>query len=175
MTPLAPQRYGFQFTGDQETRELYEEVRDLLSHQVPSGEMAQVFKRALQMAKAELMKRKYAVTDRPGRSRGSESARHIPAEARREVHERDAGRCAFVSETGKRCDSRHMVEFEHDVPRACGGESTPENLRLLCRAHNQLMADLEFGARFMDRKRSASGHHPRHSSNVRDANTGEPL
>jgi hypothetical protein len=77
MTPLAPQRYGFQFTGDQETRELYEAVRDLLSHQVPNGEMAQVFKRALQLAKAELMKRKYAVTDRPGRSRGSKSARHI--------------------------------------------------------------------------------------------------
>jgi hypothetical protein len=54
MTPLAPQRFGFQFTGDQETRELYEDVRALLSHQVPTGEMALVFKRALQIAKAEL-------------------------------------------------------------------------------------------------------------------------
>jgi len=156
-TPLAPQRYGFQFTGDQETNQLYDDVRGLLSHQLPSGEMAQVFKRALQLAKAELMKRKYAATDRPGRSRGSESARHITSETRREVHERDEGRCTFVSESGKRCDSRHLVEFEHDVPSACGGESTPKNLRLLCRAHNQLMADLEFGAEFMDRKRGRPG------------------
>jgi 5-methylcytosine-specific restriction endonuclease McrA len=175
MTPLAPQRYGFQFTGDQETRELYEEVRALLSHQVPTGEMALVFKRALQLAKTELQGRKYAVTEQPRRSRGSKSARHIPADVRREVHERDEDRCTFVSETGKRCESRRMMEFEHDVPRACGGRSTPENLRLLCRAHNQLMAEREFGAEFMERKRSAGGHRPRPSSNVRDANTGEPL
>jgi 5-methylcytosine-specific restriction endonuclease McrA len=176
ITPLAPRRYGFQFTGDQETRELYEDVRALLSHQLPSGEMALVFKRALQLAKAELEKRKYAATDRPGRSRGSKSSRHIPASARREVHERDQGRCTFVSEAGKRCDSRHMVEFEHDVTRARGGESTPKNLRLLCRAHNQLMAEREFGTEFMDRKRAARGRRgPRHETNVRDAATGEPL
>jgi len=118
--------------------------------------MALVFKRALELAKAELQKRKYAATDRPGCSRGSKSARHIPAETRREVHERDEGRCTFVSETGKRCESRHMVEFEHDVPRACGGESTPKNLRLLCRAHNQLMAEREFGTEFMERKRATA-------------------
>jgi hypothetical protein len=101
----------------------------LLSRQVPNGEMVLVFKRALQLAKAELMKRKYAVTDRPGRSRGSKSARHISAETRRQVHEREEGRCAFVSEAGKRCESRHMLEFDHDAPRACGGESTPGNFR----------------------------------------------
>jgi 5-methylcytosine-specific restriction endonuclease McrA len=157
MTPLAPQRYGFQFTGDPETRNLYEEVRDLLSHQIPGGEMAMVFKRALQLAKAELLKRKYATTDRPGRSPGSKSSRHIPAETKRGVQDRDEGRCTFVSKSGKRCDSRRMVEFEHDVPRALGGESTPENLRLLCRAHNQLMAEREFGAAFMDRKREKPG------------------
>ena len=155
MTPLAPQRYGFQFTGDQEMRELYGDVRALLSHQIPSGEMALVFKRALEMAKAQLMMRKYAVTDRPGRSGSGKSSRHISAETRREVHERDEGRCTFVSESGKRCDSRHMVEFEHGVSRAHGGESTPDNLRLFCRAHNQHKADLEFGAAFMDRKRGA--------------------
>jgi len=74
----------------------------------------------------------------------------------REVHERDGDRCTFVSESGKRCDSRRMVEFEHDVTHACGGESTPKNLRLLCRAHNQLMAEREFGAEFMDAKRTES-------------------
>jgi 5-methylcytosine-specific restriction endonuclease McrA len=154
--PLAPQRYGFQFTGDQETRDLYDDVRALLSHQIPNGEMALIFKRALQREKAELLKRKYAATDRPARSRGSKSGRHIPADTRREVHERDEGRCAFVSESGKRCDSRHRVEFDHDVARAMGGESTPENMQLLCRAHNQHKAELELGANFMERKRAES-------------------
>jgi len=112
----------------------------------------------------------------PGHPLGTQSARHIPADVKREVHERDEDRCTFVSENGKRCDSRRMVEFEHDVPRARGGESTPENLRLLCRAHNQLMAEREFGTEFMDRKRAARGRRgPRHETNVRDAATGEPL
>ena len=145
--------------------------------------MAQVFKRALQLAKAERLKRKYAATDRPGRPRGSKSARHIPAETRREVHERDQGRCAFVSEGGKRCDSRHMVEFDHDVSRARGGESTPNNLQLLCRAHNQNKAEREFGAELIrakrreapTKKRMEGKCRPRHTSNVRDGATGEPL
>ena len=167
MTPLAPQRFGFQFTGDQETRALYEEVRALLSHQIPGGEMALVFKRALQLAKAELQKRKYAVTDRPGRSRGSKSSRHIPAPVKREVHERDDDRCTFIGESGKRCDSRHMMEFEHDVTRACGGESTPKNLRLLCRAHNQYMAERVFGTEFMERKRAEARGRRRRARNRR--------
>jgi len=47
IAPLSPQRFGFQFTGDQETRELYEQYRALTSHEIPSGEVALVFKRAL--------------------------------------------------------------------------------------------------------------------------------
>src|SRR5215813_11900408 len=40
VVPLAPQKYGFQFTGDQETHDLYEQFRALVSHEVPTGEMA---------------------------------------------------------------------------------------------------------------------------------------
>src|SRR5262245_57526246 len=66
--PLAPQRYGVQCTWDQETHEVYQEVRALLSHQVPSGEMALVLKAVLKLAKAQLEKRKFAATDRPCRN-----------------------------------------------------------------------------------------------------------
>ena len=45
MTPLSPQRFGFQFTGDQETHEEYEKFRALMSHEIPSGEMALVLPR----------------------------------------------------------------------------------------------------------------------------------
>ena len=79
VVPLAPQKFAFQFTGDQETHDLYEEFRALISHEIPSGEMALVFKAALQMAKAQAEKRKFAATDRPGHSRASADPRHIPA------------------------------------------------------------------------------------------------
>ena len=64
VVPLAPQRFGFQFTGDQVTHDLYEQFRALISHEIPSGEMAAVFKAALKIAVAERVKRKFASTDR---------------------------------------------------------------------------------------------------------------
>lgn len=154
MVPLAPQKFGFQFTGDPQTRELYEELRALMSHEVPSGEMALVFKRALQVAVDQYKKRRFAATDRPGAPRGSNDTRHIPAAVKRAVCERDKDQCAFVSETGKRCGSRHRLEFDHIEAVARGGTSTVENVRLLCRAHNQHAAERAFGAEFMENKRA---------------------
>jgi len=157
LVPLAPQRFGFQFTGDQETHDAYEHVRDLLSHEVPTGEMSLVFKSVLKLAEAQLMKRKFAVTERPGPSRGSADPRHIPAAVRRAVAERDRERCSFVSDAGKRCQERRFLEYDHEIPLACGGEATVENIRLRCRAHNLYAAERAFGAEFMDRKRQEAG------------------
>jgi hypothetical protein len=153
MTPLAPQRVAFQFTGDEETGELYEQYRALVSHEIPSGEMALVYKDALRIAVAERTKRKFASTDRPGHSRESADPRHIPAAVKRAVSERDERRCTFVSESGKRCDERGFLEYDHAQPVARGGKSTVENIRLRCRAHNQFEAERAFGADFMDKKR----------------------
>ena len=112
-----------------------------------------MIKAALKIAKADLEKRKYAATDRPRRPRGCSSTRGIPAEVKRAVRERDGGQCAYVSETGRRCPAR-VVEFDHIEPVARGGISTVENVRLLCRAHNQLAAEKAFGVEFMERKRA---------------------
>jgi hypothetical protein len=48
-----------------------------------------------------------------------------------------------------------MLDFDHREPVARGGEATAENLRLVCRAHNQYAAECSFGAGFMERKRDA--------------------
>ncbi|HEY2954716.1 MAG TPA: HNH endonuclease, partial [Candidatus Eisenbacteria bacterium] len=150
VTPLSPGRYEFGGTWDQEGYDLYNDFRALVSHEVPSGELSLVLETALRIAKAEVEKRKFGATARPGRSRGS---RHIPAAVRRAVHERDGGRCAFVSDAGKRCAATRFLEIDHIEPVARGGEATLENLRLLCRAHNQYAAEREFGVEFMGRKR----------------------
>jgi hypothetical protein len=153
VTPLAPQRYAFQCTFDEETHELFQDIRALMSHEIPTGEMALVLKGAFKLAKAELLKRKCAATDRPGPSRPSASARHIPAAVKRAVWKRDGGRCTFVSESGRRCQERAGVEFDHIEPVARGGHATSENVRLMCRVHNQYAAERAFGAEFMERKR----------------------
>ena len=167
VVPLAAQRFGFQFTGDKETHQLYEQLRALMSHEVPTGEMAQVFKGALRIAVDHYRKCKFAATARPGKSRGSANPRHVPAAVKRAVRERDGDRCAFVSESGQRCTARSRLELDHIEPVARGGESTVENVRLVCAAHNQHAAERAFGLEFMERKRSEARGDRSHTSHAR--------
>jgi 5-methylcytosine-specific restriction endonuclease McrA len=69
------------------------------------------------------------------------------------VAERDGKQCTFVSDTGVRCAERAMLEFDHELPVARGGRSTVANVRLRCRAHNQLAAEQVYGEGFMREKR----------------------
>ena len=65
------------------------------------------------------------------------SGRAIPAAVKRQVWRRDGGCCSYVDrETGRRCNSRHLIEIDHILPYALGGGADPENLRLLCGAHH---------------------------------------
>jgi type IV secretory pathway VirB10-like protein len=91
---------------------------------------------------------------RSARTRGAtkKRSRHVSAGARREVHARDAGQCSFVSEGGRRCKARAFLEIDHIEPWAALGATRPDNLRLRCRAHNQLHARNCFGAEHMAAK-----------------------
>ena len=75
-----------------------------------------------------------------------ERTRYVTADARREIHERDRGRCAFVSASGRRCNARAFMQLDHVIPFARRGANEVSNLRFLCRAHNRLHARQCFGA-----------------------------
>lgn len=79
----------------------------------------------------------------------------IPHSMCSNVYLRDGGRCTFVGSDGERCFETSYLEFDHIVPVAKGGTNEENNLRLLCRVHNQHMADVHFGKSFMDAKRKA--------------------
>ena len=53
-----------------------------------------------------------------------------------------------------RCTAKHYLEIDHVLPFAWGGGHDEDNLRLLCRAHNQLMAEDLMGKSFMERMRA---------------------
>jgi HNH endonuclease len=144
--PIAAERYEIRFTATAETREKLRLAQDLLGHAVPSGDLAQVFDRAVTALIDELMRRKFAATPHPRGSRGqAEDSENIPAHVRRAVYVRDGGRCAFVSVDGHRCGERRFIEFHHVIPRAAGGKTRVENIQLRCRAHNGHEVDLFFG------------------------------
>ena len=143
--PLAPERYKIQFTVGRETYEKFRNVQDLLRHSVPTGDPAAIFERGLDLLLTELERTKFAASARPRASRAAApTSRYIPAEVRRAVWQRDAGRCGFEGAQG-RCTETGFLEYHHVVPFAEGGETSASNLALRCRAHNQYEADLWFG------------------------------
>ncbi len=157
VAPLSPEQFLLQLTIGQSTHDKLRYAQALLSHQVPSGDLAQVLDRALDALIVTLERRKFAAATRPrpARRRSTGGGRYIPAHVKRAVWERDQGRCTFVSEAGQRCPARTMLEFDHVDPVARGGQATAERMRLRCRAHNQYEAERTFGAGFMSEKRDA--------------------
>jgi hypothetical protein len=61
----------------------------------------------------------------------------ISVKIKRLVWSRDQGKCQhFNPTTGKTCGSNHLLEFDHIQRHRHGGKDHPNNLRLLCKAHN---------------------------------------
>ena len=146
LAPLAPDRYQVRFTASAETCEMLRLAQDMLRHAVPTGDPAEIIKRALILLLEDLARRKFAATDRPRTSRGAApGSRYVAAKVRRAVWIRDYGRCAYVAKSGHRCSSRSFVEFHHLDPYGVGGEATVERIELRCRAHNNYEAELFYG------------------------------
>src|SRR5262249_57198684 len=96
-------------------------AQDLLRHELASGDIGEIFDRALTLLIADLEKKRLAQVERPRRARALKmGSRHIPAAVRRAVSQRDGGRCTFVGEQG-RCTESGFLEFHHVVPFAPGG------------------------------------------------------
>jgi hypothetical protein len=159
--PLSPGRYKVEFTAGQAMHDKLEQLKNLLRHQVPNGDLAIILEQAVDLLLDKTMKRRFAQTRAPKKPRSVKravrrskvSSRYIPREVVREVHARDGGQCTFVSADGRRCSERGFLEFHHhDVPYAKGGEATAKNLRLACRVHNALFAERDFGRKFMRAK-----------------------
>jgi hypothetical protein len=157
VTPLAPEQYALQATISKSTHDKLRYAQELLGHQVSASDVAGVLDRALDALIHGLERRKFAATTKPSRGhRRSLEGRHIAADVRRAVWERDGGQCTFVSERGRRCEARRGIEFDHVDEFARGGEPTMGGIRLRCRAHNQYEAECTFGAEFMRHKRIAA-------------------
>lgn len=173
--PLNAEQVAVRFTMDRRVLEKMERALELLGHRVAPNDIASVFERALDALLPALERQKFAATDRPQAPRNEPpaNARTLSAHVKRSVWARDGGRCTFANASGKRCECRRALQYDHVRPIALGGESTLENLRLLCPAHNQLEAERRLGREFMQAKRRVAAPTPvrsqrttRHDSGV---------
>jgi len=124
---------------------------------VPDGDLSKIIDVAVTRELERLEARRFAKTQRP-RKRLAQTdtrpkSRYIPAAVRRFVKKPDGSRCTYRDRHGRRCSKRHDLEFHHLKPFGVGGDHSPEGLALMCRMHNQLLAEQDFGREKMARHR----------------------
>jgi 5-methylcytosine-specific restriction endonuclease McrA len=160
MAPLAPDAFKIQFTGSRALRDKLREAQALLRHRVPNGDLASVVELALDALIGQVKKERFGVGSKPRKCKtptpDEATTRHIPDDIRRAVFARDGGRCTFTDETGRRCNEKNGIEFDHIDGFALARSHSMDRIRLLCRAHNQHAAEKLYGRKFMERARAAS-------------------
>src|SRR5688572_14224036 len=167
--PLSELRSQLEVTLNTTTIEKIQRATELMSHSNPSQAIEVVLDTALDVLIVKLEKAREAKADRPRPA--NESPEGITRSVRREVSERDGGQCTFVSEAGNRCESKAFLELDHEVPRSRNGPNTPDNIRVMCHAHNQYEARRLLGDECIDRaiesKRALNPNHDPHPNPAR--------
>ena len=151
--PLAPSRYKIQFTAGAELHEKLERLLALM----PGADLAAVVDVAVTEKLERIEAKRFGKTRKPRKSveeaDTSPGSRYVSAPVKRFVWKRDGGRCTDLSPDGRRCSAREGLEYHHVDPYGFGGDRTPANVRLLCRVHNALRGERDFGKEVMDQYR----------------------
>jgi hypothetical protein len=156
--PLAEETFKFQFTASRTCRDKLRQAQDLLRHRFPDGDVGTIVEKALEALIERVTKERFAQVRKPRKTAAEEAAtdsRHIPSAIKREVFERDRGRCTFTDECGRRCGEPGWLEFDHLDGFARTHVHRADEIRLLCRGHNQHAAEKMYGRAFMERARAS--------------------
>jgi hypothetical protein len=140
------------FPYDEELLQLARRAQELLSHNIPDGNMLEISKMAYRLLIEELEKKKRGKADNP-RPAPAAPTKGISRHATREMFERDGDQCSYVDpRTGARCPSRAFIQRDHRHERARGGSHDAKNLRALCAPHNLWLAEQAYGRAYVERR-----------------------
>ncbi len=125
-----------------------ERIKEVKAHVDPNPSLEQIIEMMADLAlekwdPVEQAKRSSVKKTAPVQKQCDTDSTYIHSATRHALYLRDNGQCG-------NCGSRRMIEIDHIVPRAMGGSSELENLRLLCRSCNQRHAIETYGARKME-------------------------
>src|SRR5467141_623784 len=117
VAPLAEETFKFQFTASRACHDKFRQAQDLLRHRIPDGDLATIFENALDLLIEHVKKERFAAGRKarqaPAEGADASCSRHIPDAIKREVFERDGGRCTFTDEQGRGCSETGALEFDH--------------------------------------------------------------
>jgi 5-methylcytosine-specific restriction endonuclease McrA len=132
VTPLSTDFRRLHLTVSRRFVDKLEAAKSARAHARPAATAGAILEDALDLLLSREAKRRWGATDRPRKASRPCAPGRLPAEVRREVWTRDEGRCQWPLEGGGVCCSTYRLEFDHVQPRAQGGPSTADNVRLLC-------------------------------------------
>lgn len=119
-----------EFNADTELMTKLERLKELLAHKNYDGRFDLLFEELADIALEKLEK-----NDAPLLSAHKvKHSRYIPAAVKRALPWKEG--CNYTG-AGRRCGSRYGLQVDHIHDYAGGGTNAPENLQLLCGAHNR--------------------------------------
>jgi hypothetical protein len=129
MVVSSPTITTVKFNLTSETVALLEEIKNILAHNRLNTD--EILRKTFESALADFRNRKFKNNAKFTPAPPSPSiGRHIQASLKKQVYERDNGRCV-------KCSSTYKLEYDHIKPFSEGGKHTLTNLRLLCFSCNQ--------------------------------------
>jgi len=121
-----------------ETLAKLEELKGLYAHLNFDGDLSKLFELMVDLSLKEAKKKRTEEPARPVHKPSRPHSRNIPQRIRREVWRSANLECSYVDPvTGRKCGSKHALEVDHVQEWSRGGTHDPQNLRLLCSAHNK--------------------------------------
>ena len=142
-------RIELKFSASQELQNKIDQLKGMLAHSNPGISLGELFDKLCDLGLTEWnlakvgARRKYRINESELGAHKKTCVKYSQAKVLRAVYERANNKC-------QSCGSHYALEVDHVLPRAKGGSSMPENLRVLCRSCNQRAAIKEFGQHRMD-------------------------
>ena len=152
IVPIREDGYKVQFMANKAIVDKIDHLKAIMRHRNPKGDLAPIVEAALDLLIAKVEKERFGKTSRPQKVERPCKPGHVSAAKRREVFERDGIQCTWTDAEGHRCTERGWLELDHVRAQARGGSEAVKNLRVLCRAHNELHATLDFGADHIEQR-----------------------
>lgn len=169
--PAALDLYNVRFTANKNLSDKLKRLAEVIGIEAPEKQMDAILEKAVDIAldikdpQRKMARRKKRNTKpRPDEVKEKKSkkaktpaqykkpSRYIAADVRERVFEKAEYRCEYRSPEGRRCSARTGLEIEHTRPFAVFQSHEETDLRLYCRAHNQLAAEQYFGREYIKRK-----------------------
>jgi hypothetical protein len=131
----------YNFKADKETQEDIERLKGLLAHSHPGTSLRDLVKKLCKLGLKEFDPTLKIAAPRLN-SKTDSTRPNSKAEQSRQTWRKANNKCT-------NCGSYYAMQEDHQIPKAKGGDNSPENMRLLCRNCNQRAAIEHFGIKKM--------------------------